>query len=176
MLFSPWQHEPQDGPYCIYHQRQPGDLNYNYTHEVSRYDASRCKHQQAVPALSDLFLPPCMPIPTMCLDIVQGAYQTYTDQPDCPGYQDLLRRHALQLVAAGVDHVLVLVHSRQMLEVHKTRGICFVALSSYSRCNLQVDMTNINKYTATSDAIQLRPFEVLVEEWAKLRRQVLCAA
>lgn len=37
---------------------------------------------------------------------------------------------------------------------------------------MQVDMTNINKYTATSDAIQLRPFEVLVEEWAKLRRQV----
>jgi hypothetical protein len=36
-------------------------------------------------------------------------------------------------------------------------------------------MTNLNKYTATSDAIQLRPFEVLVEEWAKLRRQV-CAA
>lgn len=38
--------------------------------------------------------------------------------------------------------------------------------------NLQVDMTNLNKYTATGDAIQLRPFEVLVEEWAKLRRQV----
>lgn len=51
------------------------------------------------------------------------------------------RRHAQQLVAAGVDHVIV-------------------------------DMTNLPFYTATSDAIQLRPFEVLVEEWAALRAQV----
>lgn len=38
--------------------------------------------------------------------------------------------------------------------------------------HLQQDMTNLEAYTATSDAIQLRPFEVLVEEWAKLRNQV----
>jgi hypothetical protein len=55
------------------------------------------------------------------LDLMQGAYQTYTDQPDCPGYQDLLRRHALQLVAAGVDHVLVLMHIDKRLQV--TQGI-----------------------------------------------------
>ena len=33
-------------------------------------------------------------------------------------------------------------------------------------------MTNLDQYSATSDAIQLRPFEVLVEEWARLRREV----
>lgn len=27
------QHEPQGGPYCIYTRRQPGELNYKYTHE-----------------------------------------------------------------------------------------------------------------------------------------------
>ena len=39
VVLSSGQHEPQDGPYCIYHQRQPGDLNYNYTHEASRCQA-----------------------------------------------------------------------------------------------------------------------------------------
>jgi hypothetical protein len=76
-----------------------------------------------------VLLPPCMPIPTSFLETVQGAYQTYTDQPDCPGYQDLLRRHALQLVAAGVDHVLVLVYSRRMLKLH-TSASGIVALTS----------------------------------------------
>ena len=109
VLLSSGQHEPQDGPYCIYHQRQPGDLNYNYTHEASRCQADisqfcrlllylymcTCAHAQ------DATLSRCV------FTTMQGAYQTYTDQPDCPGYQDLLRRHALQLVATGVDHVLV---------------------------------------------------------------------
>lgn len=31
------------------------------------------------------------------------------------------------------------------------------------RCALQVDMTNIPDYNPTSDAIQLRPFEVLLQ-------------
>lgn len=37
----------------------------------------------------------------------EGAYQTYVNQPDCPGYRETLRRHATQLVAAGIDHVVV---------------------------------------------------------------------
>lgn len=41
---------------------------------------------------------------------------------------------------------------------------------------MQVDMTNLNRYSATSDAIQLRPFEVLVQEWAALRSQVCMPA
>jgi len=71
----------------------------------------------------------------------EGAYQGFYNQPDCPGYRGTLARHAQQLVAAGVDHVLV-------------------------------DMTNMPFYSPTADAIQLRPFEVLVEEWAALRAQV----
>ena len=71
----------------------------------------------------------------------EGAYQVWTGQPNCADYRATLKRHAQQLVAAGVDHVLV-------------------------------DMTNLEGYTATSDAIQLRPFEVLVQEWAALRKQV----
>ena len=33
-------------------------------------------------------------------------------------------------------------------------------------------MTNMEAYTPTSDAIQLRPFEVLVDVWAQLRLEV----
>ena len=36
----------------------------------------------------------------------------------------------------------------------------------------QVDMTNLPFYSPTADAIQLRPFEVLVETWAALRAEV----
>ena len=42
----------------------------------------------------------------------------------------------------------------------------------WGSCRGQVDMTNLDLYSATSDAIQLRPFEVLVQEWALLRKQV----
>ena len=33
-------------------------------------------------------------------------------------------------------------------------------------------MTNLVNYSPTADAIQLRPFEVLVEEWTALRARV----
>lgn len=35
-----------------------------------------------------------------------------------------------------------------------------------------VDLTNLPQYSATADAIGLRPLEVLVQEWALLRAQV----
>lgn len=37
----------------------------------------------------------------------EGVYQTYTNQPDCVNINDTLTRHAQQLVAAGIDHVVV---------------------------------------------------------------------
>lgn len=36
----------------------------------------------------------------------EGSYQDFQDQPDCPEYRATLERHARQLVAAGVDHVV----------------------------------------------------------------------
>ena len=63
MHVSPWQHEPQNGPYCIYHQRQPGDLNYNYTHEASRAKADCSTRLQAVPVFSHVHVL-SMPIST----------------------------------------------------------------------------------------------------------------
>jgi hypothetical protein len=33
------------------------------------------------------------------------------------------------------------------------------------------DQTNISEFTAFGDAIQLRPFEVVLEEWRQLRDQ-----
>jgi len=89
------------GAYCIYHQRSPGALNYDASHE--------------------------------------GNYGS-GPVPDCPGYQATLARHAGQLTSAGVDYVAV-------------------------------DMTNIADYNAFGDAIQLRPFEVVLEEWRALRQQ-----
>ena len=52
-------------------------------------------------------------------------------------YQNVTTQHAQQLVAAGVDYIVV-------------------------------DMTNLPEYDQTADAIQLRPFEVLVQVPAEL--------
>lgn len=63
-----YQHFPAGGPYCIVHQRAPGDLNYDPSHE--------------------------------------GSYGGYS-APDCPGYAETVRRQAQQMVAAGIDFVVV---------------------------------------------------------------------
>lgn len=61
--------------------------------------------------------------------------------PDCPNISATLATHAAQLVAAGVDSIVV-------------------------------DATNlIDVDPGGGDLLQLRPFEVLLEEWAKLRAQ-----
>lgn len=61
--------------------------------------------------------------------------------PDCPNISATLATHAAQLIAAGVDSIVV-------------------------------DATNLTDIDAGSgDLLQLRPFEVLLEEWAKLRAQ-----
>ena len=96
-----YQHFPAGGPYCIVHQRQPGDINYNASHEG-----------------------------------MAGAYSA----PDCPNWEQTVARQAQQMVAAGIDYVVV-------------------------------DGTNIAGYDAGSDGIQLRPFEVLVQQFAALRAQ-----
>ena len=96
-----YQHFPAGGAYCIVHQRQPGDINYNASHEG-----------------------------------MVGAYSA----PDCPNYAQTVQRQAQQMVAAGIDYVIV-------------------------------DGTNIPSYDPFSDGIQLRPFEVLVQEFTALRAQ-----
>jgi hypothetical protein len=58
--------------------------------------------------------------------------------PDCPDISVTLATHAAQLIAAGIDHVVI-------------------------------DATNLTGTDPTSDVLQLRPTEVLFEEWAKLR-------
>lgn len=58
--------------------------------------------------------------------------------PDCPNIETTLATHAAQLIAAGVDHVVV-------------------------------DGTNLTGTDRAGDLLQLRPTEVLFEEWAKLR-------
>lgn len=58
--------------------------------------------------------------------------------PDCPDIEKTLTTHAAQLVAAGVDHVVI-------------------------------DATNLSGLDRAGDLLQLRPTEVLFEEWAKLR-------
>jgi hypothetical protein len=60
--------------------------------------------------------------------------------PDCPDIEKTLTQHAAQLVAAGVDHVVI-------------------------------DATNLTGTDPASDVLQLRPTEVLFEEWAKLRKK-----
>ena len=62
--------------------------------------------------------------------------------PDCPDIETTLAQHAAQLVAAGVDHVVL-------------------------------DATNLSGMDRASDLLQLRPTEVLFEEWAKLRKKGL---
>ena len=37
----------------------------------------------------------------------EGVYQSYKDQPDCANIAAIARQHALQLTAAGIDHVMV---------------------------------------------------------------------
>jgi hypothetical protein len=58
--------------------------------------------------------------------------------PDCANIETTLTTHAAQLIAAGVDHVVL-------------------------------DATNLTSLDRASDLLQLRPIEVLFEEWAKLR-------
>ncbi len=70
-----------------------------------------------------LVLPPCRraaarhhaaAMPSVIIDECTwrdaGAYQGYTNQPDCDNIVDTLTRHAQQLVAAGVDFVAVRTH------------------------------------------------------------------
>ena len=58
--------------------------------------------------------------------------------PDCPDIEATAARHAEQLVAAGVDFIVI-------------------------------DATNLTGLDRASDLLQLRPTEVLFEEWKKLR-------
>jgi hypothetical protein len=58
--------------------------------------------------------------------------------PDCANISATLATHAEQLIAAGIDHVVV-------------------------------DATNLTDIDRPGDLLQLRPTEVLFEEWAKLR-------
>lgn len=58
--------------------------------------------------------------------------------PDCDGIRETAAAHAEQLLAAGIDHVIV-------------------------------DATNLSDLDAPSQVLQLRPTEVLFEEWALLR-------
>jgi hypothetical protein len=37
----------------------------------------------------------------------EGVYQSYKDLPDCANIAAIARKHALQLTAAGIDHVMV---------------------------------------------------------------------
>ena len=37
----------------------------------------------------------------------EGVYQSYKDQPDCANIAAIAKQHALQLTAAGIDHVMV---------------------------------------------------------------------
>ncbi|MBI2395763.1 MAG: hypothetical protein HYV09_39730 [Deltaproteobacteria bacterium] len=74
-----------------------------------------------------------------------GFYCIYRARPgetghvaDCPDIEKTLTAHAAQLVAAGVDHVVL-------------------------------DATNLTGIDRAGDLLQLRPTEVLFEEWAKLR-------
>lgn len=60
--------------------------------------------------------------------------------PDCPDIEKTAATHAAQLVAAGVDHVVL-------------------------------DATNLSGMDRAGDLLQLRPTEVLFEEWAKLRKK-----
>lgn len=62
--------------------------------------------------------------------------------PDCPNIETTLTTHAAQLIAAGVDHVVL-------------------------------DATNLTGLDMAGDLLQLRPTEVLFEEWAKLRSKGL---
>lgn len=40
----------------------------------------------------------------------EGVYQSFKNQPDCANVTGILTQHARQLVAAGVDHVVVVSH------------------------------------------------------------------
>jgi len=60
--------------------------------------------------------------------------------PDCPDIEKTLTTHAAQLIAAGVDHIVL-------------------------------DATNLSGMDRAGDLLQLRPTEVLFEEWAKLRKK-----
>jgi hypothetical protein len=75
----------------------------------------------------------------------QGFYCLYRKRagetgllPDCPDIAATLANHARELLAAGVDHVVV-------------------------------DASNLTGVDAASDELQIRPTEVLFEEWAALR-------
>ena len=86
--------------------------------------------------------------------------------------QAILTQHAQQLTAAGIDHVvgeavscLVTPKHQPAPQVAKCRSLrvgCRPTESCWP-CTRAVDMTNLPDYDQTSDAIQLRPFEVLVE-------------
>ncbi len=60
--------------------------------------------------------------------------------PDCPNISATAKRHAEQLITAGIDYVVL-------------------------------DATNLSVLGTLADQIQLRPAEVLAEEWSALRKQ-----
>jgi hypothetical protein len=96
----------------------------------------------------------------------EGRYQSYKNQPDCANITGILTQHAQWLTAAGIDYVVV----RHDLRCHghvlrSTASAMASTCLTYGdvRVSVQVDATNLPDYNPTSDAIQLRPFEVLCE-------------
>lgn len=56
----------------------------------------------------------------------EGTYQTYTNQPDCANIKATLTQHAQQLVAAGIDHVVVSQEAASDFGVHQVgQALCY---------------------------------------------------
>ena len=126
--------------YCIYNRRQRGDLNYNYNHEVllqSQHQFSRSvSHMVQHPPFPNSGQieqdAPASSAYEVSVVPVQGAYQTYTNQPDCPMFRAVVTQHAKQLVAAGIDHVLVGASSY----FDTVKDLCHIVC----RCLIQLNM------------------------------------
>ena len=127
----------------------------------------------------------------------EGAYQVYTNVADCPMYSTIAAQHAQQLVAAGVDFVVVDMTSastsitvalqcrmrayraEQILAWKVLGQACCASVSQQHLKSLDRGLAPANvhanpqvspraaadlpEYDQTSDAIQLRPFEVLCQ-------------
>eukprot|EP00884_Botryococcus_braunii_P020496 jgi/Botrbrau1/712/Bobra.160_2s0035.1 len=101
-----WMHKPQSGYSCLYHARDPSNVNFN----------AASQNAYAV-----------------------GGYML-KNVPDCADWRGVARYHAKMLMDAGIDFVVV-------------------------------DLTNQPLYNLLTDGMALRPFEVLLEEWALMRKQ-----
>jgi hypothetical protein len=106
----------------------------------------------------------------------EGRYQSYKNQPDCANITGILTQHALWLTADGIDYVVVRNHrgvaavtSSAALLLPCPQCALFADAQETSACWVQVDATNLPDYNPTSDAVQLRPFEVLCEVRADVK-------